>query len=152
LYISRATEFFGVTHTREIFSRAVESLPEKYVKDICLKFSDMERKLGEIDRARAVSLSSPSPCLSLCDELDSAQIYTHAAQYCDPRTEPGFWQVWYDFEKPVGGHGNVDTFREMLRIKRSIQAQYNTQVWRGRIENGESKEREGGMRGMRGMR
>jgi hypothetical protein len=28
----------------------------------------------------------------------------------------------------VGGHGNVDTFREMLRIKRSIQAQYNTQV------------------------
>ena len=36
--------------------------------------------------------------------------------------------MWYDFEKPVGGHGNEDTFREMLRIKRSIQAQYNTQV------------------------
>jgi pre-mRNA-splicing factor SYF1 len=108
LYINRATEFFGITHTREIFMRAIESLPEKYVKDMCLKFADMERKLGEIDRARS--------------------IYVHAAQYCDPRTEPGFWQIWYDFEKPVGGHGNEDTFREMLRIKRSIQAQYNTQV------------------------
>jgi len=65
----------------------------------------MERKLGEIDRARS--------------------IYTHAAQFCDPRAESSFWQVWLEFEK---GHGNEDTFREMLRIKRSIQAQYNTQV------------------------
>lgn len=58
LYIARATEFFGVTHTRTIFMRAIESLPEKYVKDMCLKFADMERKLGEIDRARAVSYST----------------------------------------------------------------------------------------------
>jgi pre-mRNA-splicing factor SYF1 len=33
--------------------------------------------------------------------------------------------VWHDFEVK---HGNEDTFREMLRIKRSIQAQFNTQV------------------------
>ena len=36
-----------------------------------------------------------------------------------------FWKAWHDFEVK---HGNEDTFREMLRIKRSVQAQYNTQV------------------------
>jgi len=36
-----------------------------------------------------------------------------------------FWKAWYDFE---ACHGNEDTFREMLRIKRSVQAQFSTQV------------------------
>lgn len=38
---------------------------------------------------------------------------------------PNFWQVWKEFEIK---HGNEDTVREMLRIKRSVQAIYNTQV------------------------
>merc|ERR1712137_290255 len=33
--------------------------------------------------------------------------------------------IWRKFEER---HGNVDTFREMLRIRRSVQAQYSTQV------------------------
>ena len=41
------------------------------------------------------------------------------------QTTPSFWKVWHDFEVR---HGNEDTFREMLRIKRSVQAQFNTQV------------------------
>jgi pre-mRNA-splicing factor SYF1 len=61
----------------------------------------MERRLGEIDRARA--------------------IYGHASQFCDPRTTPAFWSKWEAFEVQ---HGNEDTFKEMLRIKRSVQAQY----------------------------
>lgn len=44
---------------------------------------------------------------------------------CDPRTTEQFWQTWKDFEIK---HGNEDTLREMLRIKRSVQALYNTQV------------------------
>lgn len=36
-----------------------------------------------------------------------------------------YWKAWQEFEVR---HGNEDTFREMLRIKRSVQAQYNTQV------------------------
>jgi len=72
---------------------------------MCVRFADLERKLGEIDRARA--------------------IYMHASQMADPRTTPTFWKVWHDFEVR---HGNEDTFREMLRIKRSVQAQFNTQV------------------------
>ena len=85
-----------------------------------LRFAEMETKLGEIDRGRA--------------------IYSHASQMCDPRVTADFWQVtivltvlvltiflqvWKDFEVK---HGNEDTLREMLRIKRSVQAVYNTQV------------------------
>ena len=85
----------------------------------------MERKLGEIDRARA--------------------IYVHCSQICDPRVSlfvflkyffssnflvsfkstQKFWQTWKEFEV---AHGNEDTVREMLRIKRSVQATYNVQV------------------------
>lgn len=124
---------------------------------MCLRFADLERKLGEIDRARA--------------------IYAHASQIADPRVSEihsdliilnwmaklsdtllhfqilyyifisyykvliilqkihnkiflfqvaaNFWQVWKEFEIK---HGNEDTVREMLRIKRSVQAIYNTQV------------------------
>ena len=36
-----------------------------------------------------------------------------------------FWQAWKDFEV---AHGNEETVREMLRIKRSVQATFNTQV------------------------
>ena len=36
-----------------------------------------------------------------------------------------YWKAWQEFEVR---HGNEDTFREMLRIKRSVQAQFNTQV------------------------
>lgn len=105
LYIKQAAEIFGVTHTREIYEKAIEVLLDDQAREMCVRFADLERKLGEIDRARA--------------------IYMHASQLADPRTTPAFWKVWHDFEVR---HGNEDTFREMLRIKRSVQAQFNTQV------------------------
>ena len=41
------------------------------------------------------------------------------------RVSNKFWDSWRDFETR---HGNEDTLKEMLRIKRSVQHQYNTQV------------------------
>lgn len=38
VYIARATEFFGVTRTREIFEKAIQILPEKYAKGYSLNF------------------------------------------------------------------------------------------------------------------
>lgn len=100
-YIAKSAANFGLTSTRPIYERAIAALPDKEARDMCLKFSEMERRLGEIDRARA--------------------IYGHASQFCDPRTTPSFWSKWESFEVQ---HGNEDTFKEMLRIKRSVQAQY----------------------------
>ncbi len=100
-YVTKSATNFGLTSTRPIYERAIAALPDNEAKDMCLKFAEMERRLGEIDRARA--------------------IYGHASQFCDPRTNPAFWRKWEAFEVQ---HGNEDTFKEMLRIKRSVQAQY----------------------------
>ncbi len=43
----------------------MQVLPDEHARDMCLRFSDMESKLGEIDRARA--------------------IYSYCSQICDPR-------------------------------------------------------------------
>lgn len=100
-YITKSASNFGLTSTRPIYERAIGALPDQEAKEMCLKFAEMERRLGEIDRARA--------------------IYGHASQFCDPRRNADFWQKWEAFEVQ---HGNEDTFKEMLRIKRSVQAQY----------------------------
>ncbi|GMG02310.1 unnamed protein product [Aspergillus oryzae] len=98
-YITKSASNFGLPSTRPIYERAIAALPDQEAKEMCLKFAEMERRLGEIDRARA--------------------IYGHASQFCDPRTNAPFWQKWEAFEVQ---HGNEDTFKEMLRIKRSVQA------------------------------
>ncbi|XP_011093520.1 pre-mRNA-splicing factor SYF1 [Sesamum indicum] len=103
IYIARAAEIFGVPKTREIYEQAIESgLPDKDVKVMCLKYAELEKSLGEIDRSRA--------------------LYKHASQFADPRTDPDFWNKWHEFEVQ---HGNEDTFREMLRVKRSVSASYS---------------------------
>ena len=104
IYIKQVASMKGVTATREIFEKAIDVLPDEQVKEICIRYADMERKLGEIDRARA--------------------IYVHCSQICDPKTNSKFWSTWKEFEV---AHGNEDTVREMLRIKRSVQATYNVQ-------------------------
>ena len=40
----------------------------------------------------------------------------------DPKLNEGFWTTWHDFEV---AHGNEDTFREMLRVKRSVKAHFS---------------------------
>ncbi|KAI0064688.1 spliceosome complex protein [Artomyces pyxidatus] len=105
IYIAKAAANYGLTATRPIYERALEVLPDRQTAKMCLRFAALERKLGEIDRARA--------------------IYAHASQFCDPRVNPEFWAEWHAFEIDTGSE---DTFREMLRIKRSVQAQFNTEA------------------------
>ena len=93
--------FFVVYSDHGVF----KVLPDRQTAEMCLRFAALERKLGEIDRARA--------------------IYAHASQFCDPRVNPQFWSEWNTFEIETGSE---DTFREMLRIKRSVQAQFNTEA------------------------
>jgi pre-mRNA-splicing factor SYF1 len=104
-YIAKVAANFGLASTRPIYEKAIEVLPDKQTSEMCLRFANLEQKLGEIDRARA--------------------IFAHASQFCDPRSQIAFWKEWNMFEID---HGSEDTFREMLRIKRSVQAQFNTDV------------------------
>ena len=104
IYIARAAEIYGVPKTREIYAQAIssEGLPEKDAMKMCIKYAELEKSLGEIDRAR--------------------QVYLYASGLADPRFDGDFWQMWHEFEV---NHGNEDTFRDMLRIKRSVSARHS---------------------------
>eukprot|EP00923_Selenidium_pygospionis_P055304 GHVN01096409.1.p1 GENE.GHVN01096409.1~~GHVN01096409.1.p1 ORF type:complete len:968 (+),score=240.43 GHVN01096409.1:10-2913(+) len=105
LYLSKVSSLFGVIRTRPIYEEAIDALnSDSDIRDMCLRFANMERGVGEVDRVR--------------------EIYKHASQYCNPVREGDFWREWREYEV---SHGSEDSFRDMLRIKRSVQAQY-TQV------------------------
>lgn len=91
LYIAKVQQMCGATKARPVYEKGIELLDDP--RRLCIDFAKLETRLGEIDRARA--------------------IYAHAAQFADPN----YWQVWRDFEV---AHGNEDTFRDMLRIQRSV--------------------------------
>ncbi|KAG5519735.1 hypothetical protein PMAC_000008 [Pneumocystis sp. 'macacae'] len=104
-YISKLRVNYGLISTRPIYERAINVLPDKDARDMCLKFAEMERSVGEIDRARA--------------------IYTYASQFYHPKAVASFWEIWHEFEVK---HGNEDTYARMLRTKRSVQLDYNSNV------------------------
>jgi pre-mRNA-splicing factor SYF1 len=76
VYIAKATSFFGIARTRQVFERALEILePNQTLVQFGLRFAKLERKLNEIDRARA--------------------IYLHLSQFCNPaQYEGSFWRIW----------------------------------------------------------
>lgn len=104
LYAGRASEMFGITSVREILDKALEVLRDDDSRSIGIEYADLETKLGEIDRARA--------------------IYSYVSQISNPATTETFWKAWYDFEVD---HGNEETFRDMRRIKRTMEARFSIQ-------------------------
>ncbi|KAL3907217.1 MAG: hypothetical protein SGILL_008960, partial [Bacillariaceae sp.] len=103
LFIAKTAKYLGQTATRDIYQNAIQDLPDGPAAQLCLDFADMETSLQEIDRARAV--------------------LTYGAQMADPRRNDEFWKTWNEFEI---AHGNEETFREMLRVKRSVEASFST--------------------------
>uniref|UniRef100_A0A0D9WNP7 Suppressor of forked domain-containing protein n=1 Tax=Leersia perrieri TaxID=77586 RepID=A0A0D9WNP7_9ORYZ len=102
-YIARATALFGVVAAREIYNKAIVVhggiLPDADARMLCLRFADLEVGLGEVDRARA--------------------LYVYSSGFTDSAAHPDFWKRWNDFEVL---HGDECTFREMLRVKRTVAA------------------------------
>ena len=104
LYIAKTTKYLGVTATRYVYQEAIAELEDNQATaQLCLDFAKMESSLQEVDRARG--------------------ILVYGSQMADPRRNPEYWAAWHDFEV---AHGNEETFREMLRIKRSVQASFST--------------------------
>jgi len=105
LFIAKTTKYLGLAATRDIYQEAIEKLSKDAASAVkmCRDFAKMEIGLQQIERARA--------------------IYTYGAQSADPRRMPEYWKDWNDFEI---ANGNEETFREMLRIKRSTEAAFST--------------------------
>ena len=102
-YVAKAMEFFGVDKVRAVFVAppTTRSLPRDAAKTLTTRFAEFERKLGELDRARA--------------------LYAHASQFANPLVDVDFWSTWH----PTARHGSEDTFREMLRVKRAVAASFS---------------------------
>ena len=105
LCIAKTIQHIGITaHTRPIYERAIAGLEDSSpAAKICGEYAKMEASLHEIDRARTA--------------------YVYGAQLADPRRNPEYWGEWHEFEV---SHGNEETFCEMLRVKRGVQAAFST--------------------------
>jgi len=103
LYIAKTIQHIGITATRPIYERAIAGLEDSPAAKICGEYAKMEASLHEIDRARTA--------------------YVYGAQLADPRRNPEYWGEWHEFEV---SHGNEETFCEMLRVKRGVQAAFST--------------------------
>ena len=77
-----------------------KNLPDIFLPEFSLRYLKLECQLGEIDRARA--------------------IFIYGCQFANPARYKDFWEEWKNFEVD---NGNDETFREMLRMKRTIEAQ-----------------------------
>ena len=103
MYMQKASEYFGICKMRTLFETAFESLfnsPE--FLQVGMNFAKIESKLGEIERARS--------------------IFNYVSELADPRKAEKFWKAWEEFELY---NGNEDTFREMMRIKRTQNTRYS---------------------------
>lgn len=102
VYVVKACELFGVTRARGIYEDAIASLTKREeIIEFSLRYAKLETRMGEIDRARG--------------------IYKHGAEVADPRAGSmccALWDSWNAFELE---HGSEDTFRDMLRVKRTVQ-------------------------------
>ena len=114
LYLAKATRFFGVTRSRQLFERAFTLLSGADLIQVGLRFAKLERKLGELERAR--------------------NVYTHLSQFCNPlmieEDEAGasswsqvFWTIWEKFEIQ---HGDEDSYTDYARVKRSVELRFGS--------------------------
>jgi pre-mRNA-splicing factor SYF1 len=104
IYIQKVSDYFGVIKMRVLFEAGFSLFTNtEQIIDIGLKFANIERKLGEIDRVRT--------------------IYQYIAQFCDGKSpeQQKFWSKWNEFEIY---HGNEDTYKEMMRVQRT--SKFNT--------------------------
>ena len=117
VYIARVTARFGLTKAREVYEEAIRNVSDTQVVTLALAYARLERRLGEVDRARAV--------------------YVFASQWADALTVGGarLWREWDEFEVESG---NEDTYREMLRVKRTVAAAY-AGVGKRRTGDGDSE-------------
>lgn len=100
-YVSRVVDNFGLPASRRIFQQAIDNLNDSDANAIAQEFIRVEEKLGEIERART--------------------LYGFASQFNNPETHADFWEKWQQFEVEFGSE---ETYKEMLRVKRSVRVQF----------------------------
>lgn len=102
LYVKKICDNLEPAKARPAYERAIKELDDEDACKLCVDYASLERDLSELERARA--------------------IFAHGSQFANPSVSPEYWSAWRQFEE---AHGNEDTFREMLRRQRSVEASYS---------------------------
>lgn len=109
LCIVKTAMLEGVSHTREVYTEALQSMRDlEAVVEFACRFAIMERRLGEIDRARA--------------------IYVECCGVVDTRLDGNFARFWRDWQAFEAEVGNEDTVRDMLRYRRRVQLDHQNVI------------------------
>ena len=104
LYIAKTNALLGPTATRPLYETAIQACNDQDAAVLCHEFALLEVDLNEIARARAA--------------------FTYGSQLVDPRRDRmEYWKKWSEFEI---SHGDEESFREMLRVKRAVTAAFST--------------------------
>lgn len=118
LYIVKTATLSGVSRTRAIYVEALQTMRDlEAVVEFACRFSAMERRLGEIDRARAV--------------------YVECCRVVDTRVGGNFARFWKEWEEFEAEEGNEDDVRNMLRWKRRVQLDHQNVLLDHRSLNSE---------------
>jgi pre-mRNA-splicing factor SYF1 len=113
LIFRRTAEFGTLLNTRPVCDRILEHanqmkevpLIRKVINKFGKLYANMEESQGEVKRARV--------------------IYAYTAEYWVPEQGLTIFEEWRDFEQKFG---NEFSFREMLRVKRSVEARAEFKV------------------------
>lgn len=103
--IAKTIEHMGLVNTRPILTKAIDDFPLKYAIDFVIKFADVEIQLNEYERAR--------------------ELLKYGGLQQSPVKNSKLWEFWSEFEV---NHGNKDTYKAMLRIKRQASDEFNTDI------------------------
>lgn len=103
LQVAYAHRYFGVSRAREVYKKALELLSGEALVPIGIEFAGVERRLGEIDRARSV--------------------FRYLTQFVEPAFDDG--RLWVNWEKFEIECGNEDTYKELVRLKKATQQRFD---------------------------
>lgn len=118
LYIVKTATLLGVSRTRPVYVEALQSMRDlEAVVEFACRFSVMERRLGEIDRARA--------------------IYVECCRVVDTRVGGNFARFWKDWEEFEVEMGDEDDVKNMLRWKRRVQLDHQNVLLEPNFTSGE---------------
>lgn len=103
LFVAKVATYLGITRTRPIYEKALENLQGKEFILFGIRFAGLERRLGEVDRAR--------------------EIFNYLGPMVDPDMDTHqFWKKWEEFEMACG---NEDTYKEMMRVRRTVETKFS---------------------------
>ncbi|AGO10123.1 AaceriAAR131Wp [[Ashbya] aceris (nom. inval.)] len=88
----------GGSHARALYEECIQALPNHIAVSFVVEYAQVEEDLKQVNRARS--------------------LLNYGAQLLHPSDSGPLWEYWELFELR---HGNKDTYKDMLQLKRQVE-------------------------------